>query len=119
VGGKIKQRDRFANALGHSDICGKIFGRGIVEGDLFEAHHVRQYQRSEDLGDGSNFEDRISIERSWIVLVEVAISDDAAARRFDDTHDNAHRLLLLIDASYEDLADCVGAKKCWRHESES
>lgn len=93
-----------------SSSVGKVFGGRIVEGDLFAVHHFCQYQRSKDLGDGSDFEDGISIERSWIAVGEVAISDNAAAGRFDDTHDNAHRLLLLIDVSYEDLADLVCAK---------
>src|SRR5712691_2740646 len=88
---------------------GKIFGRWIVKGDLFAVHHVRQYQRREDLGDRSDFEDRIPIERAWIARGEVTIGDDAAAIRLDDTHDNADRLLLLINASYEDLADFVAA----------
>ena len=91
-------------------MCRKILGRWIVEGDLFAAHHVRQYQRSEDLGDGSNFEDRITIERAWITFGEVAIGDDAAAIRFDDTHNNADRLLLSIDAFYEYFADFVVAR---------
>src|SRR5580658_5517841 len=110
VGGKIEQRDGFAAPLRHLDIFGKISGRWIVEGDLFAAHHVRQYQRSEDLGDGSNFEDRITIERAWIAFGEVAIGDDAAAGRFDDARDNADRLLLSINAFYEDLADFVVAR---------
>ncbi len=111
--GKIEQRNGFAVSLRHLDIFGKIFGRWIVEGDLFAVHHVRQYQRSEDLGDGSNFEDRIPIERAWIAVGEAAIGDDAAAGRFDDTHDNADRLLLLINAFYENLADFVGARN-WK-----
>jgi len=63
-----------------------------------------------NLGDGSNFEDRITVQRAWIAVGELAIGDDAAAIRFDDTHDNAGRLLLMIDASYEDRADFVGAR---------
>ena len=90
-------------------MCRKILGRWIVEGDLFAAHHVRQYQRSEDLGDGSNFEDRISIERAWIAVGEAAIGDDAAAGRFDDTHDNADRTFLLLNTFCEDLADFVSS----------
>ena len=110
MGRKIEQRDGFAVSLRHPDIFGKIFGRWIVEGDLFAVHHVRQYQRSEDLGDGSNFEDRITIERAWIAVGELAIGDNAAAIRVDDTRDNADRLLLLIHAFYEDFADFVGAR---------
>ena len=110
--GKIEQRDGFAAALGHRDIFGKIPGGWIVEGDLFAVHHVRQEQRREDLGDRSDFEDRISIERAWIAVGEVAIGDDAAAIRFDDAHDNADRLLLLINSSDEDLADVVAARNC-------
>jgi hypothetical protein len=91
-------------------MCRKILGRWIVEGDLFAAHHVRQYQRSEDLGDGSNFEDRISIERAWIAFGEVAMGDDAAAGRFDDANNNADRLLLSINAFYENLENFVSSK---------
>ena len=58
-------------------------------------------------------------KRAWIAVGEVAIGDDAAAIRFDDTHDNAERLLLLINASYEDFADFVGAKNWKWHASES
>src|SRR5437773_169471 len=54
VRGKIEQRDGFAISIRHLEIFGKIFGRRIVEGDLFAVHHVRRQQRSEDLGDGSN-----------------------------------------------------------------
>src|SRR5262249_50847312 len=86
-----------------------ILGRWIVEGDLFAVHHVRQYQRSEDLGEGSNFEDRITIERAWIAVGELAIGHNPAAIRVDDTRDNADRLLLLINSFYEDFADFVGA----------
>ena len=49
------------------------------------------------------------MDRPWAV----AIGDDAAAIRFDYTHDNAGRLLLMIDASYEGLADFVGARN-WK-----
>jgi len=52
-------------------------------------------------------EDRVTIERAWIVVGEVAIVDDAAAGGFDETHDNADRLLLSIDAFYKDFADFV------------
>jgi hypothetical protein len=72
-------------------------------------HHVRQCQRSEDLGDGSNFEDRISIDLARLALGEVAIGD-AAAIRVDDTGDNADRLLLLIHTSCEDFADFASAR---------
>ena len=41
------------------------------------------------------------------------MGDDAAAGRFDDTHDNADRLLLLINAFDENLADFAGAKN-WK-----
>src|SRR5215831_1227948 len=47
---------------------------------------------------------------------KVAIGDDSAAITFDDTHDNADRLLLFINPSYEDLADFVGANNWkWHH----
>jgi hypothetical protein len=68
---------------------------------------------SEDLGNGSNFKDRITIERAWIALGEVAIGDDVAAGRFDDTHDNTYRLLLSINTFYEDFADFAGAEN-WK-----
>jgi len=42
MGRKIKQRDGFAAASRHPDMFGKIFGRRIVEGNFFAAHHVRQ-----------------------------------------------------------------------------
>src|SRR5262249_54039776 len=74
----------------------------------------RQCQRSENLGDGSNFEDRISIERAWIAAGEIAIGDDVPAIRFDHSRDNADRLLLMINAFYEDFADFLGAKNCNR-----
>ncbi len=102
----------FAASLGQRDIVGKIFGGWIVEGDLVAVHHVRQEQRGEDLGDGSDLEDRVSIDAAWIAVGEVAIGDDAAAIRFDDTHHNADRLLLMINSSDEDLADLVGAENC-------
>jgi hypothetical protein len=110
VGGKIEQRNGSAASLRDPDSFGKIFGGWIAKGNLFTVHHVRQYQGSEDLSDGSNFEDRITIERAWIVFGEVAIGYDTAAIRFDDTHDNADGLLLLINAFYEDFADFVGAR---------
>ncbi len=66
MGGKIEQSNRFAASLRHLDVFGKILGSRIVEGNLFALHHAGQYQRREDLGNGSNFEDRISIERAWI-----------------------------------------------------
>ena len=106
----MEQRDGFTISLRHPDAFRKIPGRWIVEGNLIAAHHVRQYQGSEDLGDGPNFEDRISIERAWIAFDEVAIGDDAAAGRFDDTNHNADCLLLLINAFYEDRADLVSWK---------
>ena len=42
VRGKIEQRDGFAASPRHPDISWKIFGRWIVEGDLFAVHHVPQ-----------------------------------------------------------------------------
>ena len=110
--GEIEQRDGFAAPLGHRDIVGKIFGGRIVEGDLVAVHHVRQEQRREDLGDGSDLEDRVSIDGAWIAVGEVAIGDDAAAIRFDDARHNADRLLLLINSSDENLADFVAARNC-------
>jgi hypothetical protein len=41
---------------------------------------------------------------------EVALRDDAATGRFDDTHHNAYGELLLIDPSYEDLANFLVSK---------
>jgi len=41
---------------------------------------------------------------------EVAIGDDAADIWFDDSRDNADRLLLLINAFYKDFTDFAGAK---------
>src|SRR5262245_52483380 len=108
--GKIEQSDEFAAPLRHPDMCGKIFCSWIVEPDLFAVGHVRQCQRSEDLGDGSNLEDRISIERARIAIGQVAMGDDEAAIRFDHSRDNADRLLLIINAFYEDFADFLGAK---------
>jgi len=108
----MEQRYGFAVSLRHLHTVGKIFTRWIIERNLIAVHHVRQQQRSEDLGDGSNLEDRIPIERAGITVGEVAIGDDAAAIRFDDSHDNADRLLLLINAFDENLADFVGASNC-------
>jgi hypothetical protein len=54
-------------------------------------------------------EDGISVHRTWIALGEFTVGDHVAAVRFDDTDDDAKRLFLMIVASYEDLADLVGA----------
>jgi hypothetical protein len=110
VRGKIEQCDGLAAPFRHPDMFGKKLGCRIVEGDLFAAHHVRQYQRSEDLGDGSNFEDRISIDHAWIAFGEVAIGDDAATGRLNDTNHNADCLLLLSNAFYENRANFVSWK---------
>ncbi len=56
-----------------------------------------------------DFEDRL-VDLAWIVFGEVAMGDDAASGRFDDSHDNADRLLLLIDTFSENLADVVIAR---------
>src|SRR5262245_52540579 len=95
VGGEITQRDECAASLRHPDMLRKISCGRIVQSDLFALHHVRQQQRREDLRDRPDLEDRVSIDHAWIALGEVAMSDDAATTRFDETHDNAGRLLLL------------------------
>ena len=46
----------------------------------------------------------------WIAVGGVAVGDNAAAGRFDDTHDNADRLLLLINTFYENRANFVSSK---------
>jgi hypothetical protein len=83
---------------------GKIFGGWIVEGDLFAVHHVRQYSEVKTLE-----MDPISKIVSHRAYVDRRWRGCHRRRRgghwFDDTHDNADRLLLLINAFDEDLAD--------------
>jgi hypothetical protein len=86
-----------------------MLSRWIVEVNLFAAHHVGQCQRGENFGDRANLEDRLSIDRARIAICKIAMGDDPAAAGFGDTHHNSDRLLLLINASHEDLADFVVA----------
>ena len=68
--------------------------RGSVSGFPTLLGHVRKEKRREDLGDRSDFENRVSIDLAWIALGEVAIGNEAATTRFDKAHDNTRRLLL-------------------------
>ena len=95
---KMQQRDGLAVALRHADVFGKIAGGGIVQGDFVALDHVSQQQGREDLGEGSDFEQRVATHRARVALRERAVGVGVAALRIHDAGHHAGGLFFLIDA---------------------
>ena len=63
---EVDQRDGFPVALGHAHAVAQMFRDRVVEIHLAAIGHVGQEDRGEDLGDGTDFEHGIGVERRRI-----------------------------------------------------
>lgn len=105
VGGEIAQGDLAAPALWHGDASGQVFGDGIVERHFALRRHLCQRQRGENLGDGTDLEDGVAVDRARIVGAKAAMRDDAPAVGVDNADDDAEALFFDVDALLKDTVD--------------
>lgn len=104
VGCQVRKRDRTPVALRRAKSYGKVPIDGIVELEFLAMHHVGQKERSEDLGQRTDFEQRVSGNGSCIARVLFAVDDHPSASTLDDPDGHACRAFLDVNATTENIA---------------
>ena len=98
LGRQIHQGDGVALPLGQLHAGREVLGHGIVELEFSALDHIGEHERREDLGDRSDLEDGVAIERALVARVEMPVGNDAPARWSGDADDHSHALMLRVDA---------------------
>jgi hypothetical protein len=78
---QIRQSDFLPTSLGYHDILRKMFCNGIRKQHLVAVDHVHKQQGRENLGEGADFKDCISIYKTSIADAEMTVSDNASPFR--------------------------------------
>ena len=94
----------FPVTLRHLDMAGKILCSGIVERDFAARHHLGQQQCGKDLGDRTDLEHRVAVQRTAVRGIAAAVGCDPLTGGIKLASDHADALPGLVDTIAQDRA---------------
>jgi hypothetical protein len=92
VSGEVSQRNRALNRLKNDSRRQQLL-HGIIEGHLSPNHHLRKKESRNDLGQGPELKDRLTVQRPAGSRTAFAVNDYATSASVDHRYDHSDAIV--------------------------